>query len=235
MKASWLPLFFFSPPLFRNNRGLGAQKYFTDLRRANTIQLFVAIKRQRAPAALFFFKQDFGFCKLINKNVLKWFLIKICKVIFKKRCTNLLAENIPHCVFDYEKKGALQQLPYETDKSSHRKCSLKKLFSKILQYSQENICVGVSFFIKFQTFKAATFKKSLQHRCFSVAKFLWDICFEKHLQTAALKLTLRSDCLELCFWTVPFKTILTQYYYKNTSHFQTGPLGTIRCICRLYI
>ena len=141
----------------------------------------------------------------------------------------------PTLCFWLRKEGCLTTVTLWTDKSSHRKCSLKKLFSKILQYSQENICVGVSFFIKFQTFKAATLKKSLQHRCFSVAKFLWDICFEKHLQTAALKLTLRSDCLELCFWTVPFKTILTQYYYKNTSHFQTGPLGTIRCICRLYI
>ena len=30
-------------------------------------------------------------------------------------------------------------------KSSHQKCSIKKLFLKFLQYSQENTCVGVSF------------------------------------------------------------------------------------------
>ena len=30
-------------------------------------------------------------------------------------------------------------------RSSHRWCSKEKLFLKILQYLQENICVGVSF------------------------------------------------------------------------------------------
>ena len=30
------------------------------------------------------------------------------------------------------------------------------------------------------------------------------------LDTCFFKLTLGSDCLELCFWTVTFKTILTQ-------------------------
>ena len=32
----------------------------------------------------------------------------------------------------------------ESDKSNHQMCSIKKLFLKILQYSQENNCVGVS-------------------------------------------------------------------------------------------
>ena len=34
---------------------------------------------------------------------------------------------------------------YKETRSSHRTCSLKKLFLKILQYLQENACVGVSF------------------------------------------------------------------------------------------
>ena len=33
---------------------------------------------------------------------------------------------------------------YET-RSSHRRCSIKKLFLKISQHSQENTCVGISF------------------------------------------------------------------------------------------
>ena len=33
--------------------------------------------------------------------------------------------------------------------------------------------------------------------------------FEEHLHTAASELTLRSDCLELCFW-IAFKTTSTQ-------------------------
>ena len=52
--------------------------------------------------------------------------------------------------------------------------------------------------------------------------------FKEHLRTAASGLTLQSDCLKLCFWTVAFKTILTQYYYKNTSGFQLRALNTIR-------
>ena len=28
---------------------------------------------------------------------------------------------------------------------SHQRCSIKKMFLKVLQYSQENTCVGVSF------------------------------------------------------------------------------------------
>ena len=34
--------------------------------------------------------------------------------------------------------------------------------------------------------------------------------FKKHLRTAASELALEIDCLRLCFWTVAFKTILTQ-------------------------
>ena len=47
------------------------------------------------------------------------------------------------------------------------------------------------------------------------------------LRTAASGLTLRSDCLNLCFSTVAFKTILTQQYYENISRFQTRSLNTI--------
>ena len=35
-------------------------------------------------------------------------------------------------------------------RSGHRRCSIKKLFLEISQSSQENKCVGVSFFIKLQ-------------------------------------------------------------------------------------
>ena len=38
-----------------------------------------------------------------------------------------------------------EQLLYQTDKSSHRRRYIKKLFVKILQYSQENACAEVSF------------------------------------------------------------------------------------------
>ena len=50
---------------------------------------------------------------------------------------------------------------------------------------------------------------------------------------AVSQLTLRSDCLELCF-SIAFKTIWTQKYYKNNSCFQTRALNEIWRIYRLY-
>ena len=43
-------------------------------------------------------------------------------------------------------------------RSSHRRCSIKKVFFKISQNSQENICAKVSFILK----------RRLWHRCFPV-------------------------------------------------------------------
>ena len=40
------------------------------------------------------------------------------------------------------------------------------------------------------------------------------------LDSWKIKSTLGSDCLELCFWRVALKSILTQQYYKNTSRFK---------------
>ena len=39
--------------------------------------------------------------------------------------------------------------------------SIKKLFLKILQYSQKNTCPGVSFVIKMQDFSPATLLKKI--------------------------------------------------------------------------
>ena len=54
-------------------------------------------------------------------------------------------------------------------------CSTKKLFLKILGYSQEDTCVGVSFLITLQAFShAILLKRDLQHRCLpvNIAQFL---------------------------------------------------------------
>ena len=101
-------------------------------------------------------------------------------------------------------------------------------------FTEKHLCWSF-FFHKVSDFQGCNVKKEAPAQVLFCCEIFVRLCFEKHLKTAALKLTLRSDCLELCFWTVPFTTILTLYYYKNTSHFQTGVLGTIRCICRLYI
>ena len=53
-------------------------------------------------------------------------------------------------------------------RDSHRRCSIKKLFIKLSQYSQGNNCVRVLFFNK-RGIQACNFiKKRLQHRCFPV-------------------------------------------------------------------
>ena len=72
--------------------------------------------------------------------------------------------------------------------SSHWQRSVKKVFLKILQISQENICVGVLFLIMLEVacLRACNFfKKRLQHSYFPVT-------FVKFLRTPILK--------DICEW-----------------------------------
>ena len=52
-----------------------------------------ALKRMIALAATFYFEQFFVFCELINRNVLEWFLLIMCKKLTLKRSTNVLIRN----------------------------------------------------------------------------------------------------------------------------------------------
>ena len=105
------------------------------------------------------------------------------------------------------------------NKSSHRRCSEKKLFFKISQYSQENICVGASAcnFINKETpvFKRTYFVEHPQTKFIKLSKqffykTLVNICFCLVWLTLQLWLTetylLRGKCsyLEL-FWFVFFR------------------------------
>ena len=56
----------------------------------------------------------------------------------------------------------------------HQRCSIRKIFLKISQYSQENTCARVFFLRKLQAWPATLLKKRLWHTCFHVnfAKFL---------------------------------------------------------------
>ena len=62
-------------------------------------------------------------------------------------------------------------------RSSHWRCSVKKMFLEILQNSQENTCTRVSFLME----------RRLWHRYFSVnfAKFSNNIFFSEHLWSTA--------------------------------------------------
>ena len=69
-------------------------------------------------------------------------------------------------------------------RSSHPRCSIKKLFLKILRHSQEDTCVGIYFLIKFQ---ACNFiKMRPEHRYFLVNIITYkNTHFDEHLWTAA--------------------------------------------------
>ena len=50
-------------------------------------------------AAIIFFEQVFVFCRLINKNVMEWFLVIICKEDTLTSLQTFLVETIPNYVF----------------------------------------------------------------------------------------------------------------------------------------
>ena len=67
-------------------------------------------------------------------------------------------------------------------RSSHRRCSVKKVLLKSSQNSEQNTCARVSFLIKLQAPPAALLKRWLCYRCFPVN-------FEKCLRTRFLQNT----------------------------------------------
>ena len=84
-----------------------------------------------------------------------------------------------------------------------RRCSLKKLFLKILQNSQENATAGVSFFSKVSGLRPTTLlEKRIRHKCFPVnfAKFLRALI----LQNTSGRLILYSyNSADLSRWSCP--------------------------------
>ena len=76
---------------------------------------------------------------------------------------------------------AKQRFHYSIIRSSHGRCSIKKVFLKILQNTQENTSARVSFLIQFP---ASLLQNRLWHRCFPVnfAKFLRTLFLAEHLR-----------------------------------------------------
>ena len=52
------------------------------------------------------------------------------------------------------------------------------------------------------------YQKEAPTQLFYCYEILKNTYFQEHLRMAAFELTLESACLEPCFWTVPYKTIL---------------------------
>ena len=76
--------------------------------------------------------------KTVSKQLFKWLLLEAPRFFLCKFSRVLFLRD---CFWD---------LPYHflsffISRSSRQKCSVKKLFLKISQYSQESTCVGVSF------------------------------------------------------------------------------------------
>ena len=98
---------------------------------------------------------------------------------------------------------------------SHRRYSVKKVFFKISQNSQENTCARVSFFKKVACLRAATIKKRFWHRCFPVnfAKCL-RTPFLQNISGQLLLHVLKNMLIDLhCFFL-----LITQESLKRTWH-----------------
>ena len=123
------------------------------------------ISEQTVLAAMLYFEQVV-FCMLINKYRLEWFLLMKCKEHILLRSTNVFTGNHSKLYFWLIREG--WQMPntefYQVDKSSHRRCSIKKAVLKNFGiFIGKHLCW--SLFISF-------IKKRLQQRCFTVTKFL---------------------------------------------------------------
>ena len=69
---------------------------------------------QIAFAAVFYFGQVFGFCKLINKSVLEWFLLIMCKYHTLNRSTTLFSRDHPTLMFLIKKRRSADNAHYWT-------------------------------------------------------------------------------------------------------------------------
>ena len=93
-------------------------------------------------------------------------------------------------------------------RSSHRRCSLKKVFLKTSRNSQENTCARVSFLIKLHTFclrlKACKFiKKETLAQVFSrefCENFKNSAIFIEHLRWLLLTIACQLFCIFLLFF-----------------------------------
>ena len=80
-------------------------------------------------------------------------------------------------------------------RNSHRRCSLKKVFLKISQISQENTCVGVPFLIKLQVY------------------------FKEHLRTTAsvFNLAFYSPAILQKWWFMKSNIFLKKFFLNKSS------------------
>ena len=118
---------------------------------------------------MFYFGQVF-FCRLISKNVLKRLLFMLM-ISTLRRSVNLLHRNRPNLCSWLRREGRHMPITVplllKADKSSHRRCSIKKAVRKKFSiFTGKHLCWSL--------LNKVAGLKGLQHRSFrvNIAKFL---------------------------------------------------------------
>ena len=109
---------------------------------------------------------------------------------------------------------------------SHRRCSIKKLLSKISKFSQETTRVEFFFVVKPQAFRHATWLKKDSNTVVFLRKY-WKISensfFEEHLRTAASGFYLSLQMFTLAV-RMSDNFFLSIYYMKYLNQHETFEL-----------
>ena len=105
----------------------------------------ILVSGQVALSAMFHCEPVFVFWRLINKDVLKWFLLVICKEQTLSRLTNLLSRNHPTFCFLIKKSGSADAQYWTAISLNWQKH----------QFTGKHLC-WILFLIKMPAFRLAT-------------------------------------------------------------------------------
>ena len=131
---------------------------------------------------MFYFGQVFVFCRLIDKNILKW-MASTNNITYSEQIYKPFTRNHPTLCF------WLRRL----------RCSmLNSYFMKLPKQPSEVFC------------KDAVLKNVAIFTGKNLHEIFKNTYFEEHLHTSVSELTLWSDSLEICCFRIAFKTILAQ-------------------------
>ena len=127
---------------------------------------------------------EFVTCGLIHRH---FFFFRFAIVDCKSHDFHILVNwRLPALI---EKLGVLNCWRYKglNSRSSHEKCSIKKVFLKISPNSQENTCARVSYLIKLQASTCNFIKNEIRAQVFSCEFFqiFKNTYFTEHLWTTA--------------------------------------------------
>ena len=172
---------------------------------------------------MFYFGQVFVFWKLINKNVLEWFLPVICKEHTLTRSTSLFSRNHPILCFWLRREGRqmpnIKELLHITDKSSHQMCSIKKsVLKNFAIFTFKNQCYSNA-----GVFLLRNLKKK---------KFYFEECFWTHFR----KWLCETLFLDSCFQNYPDSVTAQEYqslsnysFEHNSAHMPSLYLTSTLC------